>query len=73
MEVKVEQIGDSLGVILPEELVEALQLKAGSRIKLERKGNELQIQQSDASFETWSHAYQQLKEDYKEVLKALAK
>lgn len=73
MEVKIQKIGNSLGVILPDELIKELQLKSGDTLRLGRKWTALEIQQNEKEFEVWSEAYQQLNTHYEEVLKALAK
>lgn len=73
MEAKIRKIGNSLGVLLPKQLIEELHLKAGDKLSIEKtdKGIELSVQ--DTEFEKWVEGFNQLNMDYKEVLKALAK
>lgn len=73
MEGKIRKIGNSLGVILPKQLIEELHLKTGDKISIERKGSNLELRPVDPEFEEWAEAYGQLNTDYKDVLKALAK
>jgi putative addiction module antidote len=73
MEAKIRKVGNSLGVILPKQLIEDLHLKTGDKLRIERKGSNLELQPIDPEFEDWAEAYGQLSEDYKDVLKALAK
>jgi len=72
MDSKVRKIGNSLGVILPKQLIEELHLKSGDKIRIERKGSNLELRPVDSEFEEWAEAYRQLNIDYKDVLKALA-
>jgi len=73
MEGKIRKVGNSLGVILPKQLIDELHLKTGDKIAIERKGNNLELRPVDPEFEEWAEAYDQVNKDYKDVLKALAK
>lgn len=73
MEGKIRKIGNSLGVILPKQLVDELHLKTGDKVSIERKGSNLEIRPVDPEFEDWAEAYREVNTDYKDVLKALAK
>jgi antitoxin MazE len=72
MEAKIRKIGNSLGVILPKQLIEELHLKTGDKVRIERKGSNLELHPFDPEFEEWAEAYRQVNTDYKDVLKALA-
>ncbi len=72
MEGKIRKVGNSLGVILPKQLIEELHLKTGDKVSIERKGSNLELRPVDPEFEEWAEAYRQLNTDYKDVLKALA-
>lgn len=72
MEAKIRKVGNSLGVILPKQMIEELNLKTGDKLRIERKGSNLQLQPVDSEFEDWAEAYRQLNTDYKDVLKALS-
>lgn len=72
MEAKIRKIGNSLGVILPKQLIDKLHLKTGDKVSIERKGSNLELRPVDPEFEEWAEAYRQVNTDYKDVLKALA-
>lgn len=72
MEGKIRKVGNSLGVILPKQLIEELHLKTGDKVSIERKGSNLELRPIDPEFEEWAEGYRQLNTDYKDVLKALA-
>jgi putative addiction module antidote len=72
MEAKIRKVGNSLGVILPKQLIDELHLKTGDKLKIERKGSGIELFPVDPEFEDWAEAYRQLNSDYKEVLKALS-
>lgn len=72
MEGKIRKVGNSLGVILPKQLIEELHLKTGDKITIERKGQNLELRPVDPEFEEWTEAYRKVNTDYKDVLKALA-
>lgn len=73
MEGKVRKVGNSLGVILPKQILEELHLKKGDKITFERKGSNLELRPVDPEFEEWAEAYREVNSDYKDVLKELAK
>jgi putative addiction module antidote len=73
MEAKIRKVGNSLGVILPKQLIEDLHLKSGDKVTIEREGSSLQLRPVDPEFEDWAEAYRQVNIDYKDVLKALSK
>lgn len=72
MEGKIRKIGKSMGVILPEQLIEELHLKTGDTVSIKRKGSSLEIRPIDPDSKECAEAYRQLNTDYKDVLKALA-
>lgn len=73
MEAKIRKIGNSLGVILPKQLIDELHLKTGDILSIEKKGGNLELRPVDPEFAEWAEAYRQVNTDYKDVLKALAK
>lgn len=72
MEAKIRKIGNSLGVILPKQLIDELHLKTGDKLSIEQKGTKLELRPVDPEFEEWAEAYRKANTDYKDVLKALA-
>lgn len=73
MEGKIRKVGNSLGVILPKQMIDELHLKSGDKVTIERKGSNLELRPIDPEFEDWAEAYKEVNTDYKDVLKALAK
>lgn len=73
MEGKIRKVGNSLGVILPKQMIDELHLKSGDKVTIERKGANLELRPIDPEFEDWAEAYKEVNTDYKDVLKALAK
>jgi putative addiction module antidote len=73
MEAKVRKIGNSMGVILPKQLIEELHLKKGDKLNITLKGKNVELSPVDPEFEEWAEAYRQVNKDYKDVLKELAK
>jgi len=73
MEGKIRKVGNSLGVILPKQMIDELHLKSGDKVTIERKGSNLELRPIDPDFEEWAEAYKEVNTDYKDVLKALAK
>jgi putative addiction module antidote len=73
MEAKVRKIGNSMGVILPKQLIEELHLKKGDKLSITLKGKSVELSPVDPEFEDWAEAYRHVNKDYKDVLKELAK
>jgi putative addiction module antidote len=73
METKIRQMGNSLGITLPKQLIDELHLKSGDKLTIEKKGANLELKPTDPDFEEWAKAYRQANIDYKVVLKELAK
>ncbi len=73
MEAKIRKIGNSLGVILPKQIIDELHLKTGDKMSIRQKGTNLELSPIDPEFEEWAEAYREVNTDYKDVLKALAK
>lgn len=51
MEGKIRKIGNSLGVILPKQIIDKLHLKSGDKFTIERKGANLKLRPADPEFE----------------------
>jgi putative addiction module antidote len=73
MEAKVRRVGNSLGIILPKELTDALHLKSGDKLSIQRSGTKIELVATDPEFQEWAEAYRELNSSYKEVLQELAK
>ncbi|MEX0608830.1 MAG: AbrB/MazE/SpoVT family DNA-binding domain-containing protein [Balneolaceae bacterium] len=73
MEAKIRKVGNSLGVILPKQLIDELHLKKGDKLTIEKEGNNLQLKPVNPEFEDWAEAYREANTNYKDVLQELAK
>ncbi len=73
MEAKIRKIGNSLGVILPKQLIDELHLKSGDKLNIEQSESGIELRTVDKEFEEWAEAYRQANTDYRDVLKELAK
>lgn len=73
MEGKIRKVGNSLGVILPKQIIDDLHLKSGDKVQILRNGSKMELLPLDQEFDDWAEAYDKLNTDYKDVLKALAK
>ncbi len=73
-ELKVRKIGNSLGVVLPKEAVERLQVDEGDRLLLlEGPGNAYQLTPYDPAFEKKMKKGEGIIRRYRNTLHALAK
>lgn len=73
MEAKIRKVGNSLGVILPKQVIEELHLKKGDKLTIESNNGDLHLKPVSSDFEDWAEAYRMANKDYKDVLKELAK
>jgi putative addiction module antidote len=73
METTIRKVGNSLGVILPKQLIDNLNLKNGDTLSINQNGNMIEIKPVDVEFEKWLDSYNELNLNYKEVMQALAK
>lgn len=73
MELKVRKIGNSYGVILPAEVLKALQVKEGGVLTLLPHGNGFQLSAEDAEFDEQMAVARSLIARYGATLRELAK
>lgn len=73
MELKVRKIGNSYGVILPAEVLKALQVKEGGVLTLLPHGNGFQLSAEDAEFDEQMATARSLITRYGATLRELAK
>ena len=71
--VKVRKVGNSLGFILPKEVVEHLYLKEGDSLQVIEEEAGIKLTPYDPSFEKWAISYEHTNRKYKNALKELAK
>jgi len=71
--VKIHKIGDSLGITLPEEVLQQLNVGEGDNVFLTETKDGVQITVGDPEFERAMKAYKKGSEKYKNALRELAK
>lgn len=70
---KIRKIGNSLGTILPTEVVRALHLKEGDSVYLTRDADGVHITPYDPDFEANMEAFEEGRRAYRNALRELAK
>lgn len=74
VELKVRKFGNSLGVVLPKEVIQRLQAGDGERLFLIEAGNgEYRLTPYDPSFEQKMTKAEEIMTRYRNTLRALAK
>jgi putative addiction module antidote len=71
--VKVTQIGNSLGVVLPKELVERLGITRGQQLSVVETANGIELSPFDAEFEEQMRLAEEIMDKYRDTLRELAK
>jgi putative addiction module antidote len=72
MNVTVRKIGNSEGVILPKEVLERMNMKAGDQLQLVDTGKGIALEPVDDSFERQMEAARKVMDKYKVALQKLA-
>ena len=70
--IKIQKIGDSLGIILPPEVLEQLNLEEGDNVFVIKTENGVQITTHDPNFARAMKAYKKVSQKYKNALRELA-
>jgi putative addiction module antidote len=74
MRLEIKKIGNSDGLILPRELMQRLDLKRGQQLHIvELAGGGFQVLPYDPDFEATLEVADQIMDEYKDTLTALAK
>ena len=74
MKIEIKKIGNSDGVILPRELMQRLDLKRGQQLHVvELAGGGFQALPYDPDFEATMDVADEIMDDYRDTLSALAK
>lgn len=73
MELKLRKIGNSYGVLLPAEVLKALNVEAGSKLTLLPNDKGYQLSVEDSEFEEQMRAARSLMTRYNRTLRELAK
>jgi putative addiction module antidote len=72
-QVKVTQIGNSLGVVLPKEIVERLGVTRGQHLSLSETANGIELSPYDPEFEAQMRLAEEIMDRYRDTLRELAK
>lgn len=72
-QVKVTQIGNSLGVVLPKELVARLRLAKGQRLSVSETPNGIELSPFDPDFSEQMRIAEEIMDEYRDTLRELAK
>jgi len=74
MKIEIKKIGNSDGLILPKELMQRLDLKRGQRLHIvELAGGGFQVLPYDPDFEKTMDIADEVMDEYRDTLAALAK
>jgi putative addiction module antidote len=74
MKIQIKKIGNSDGLILPEELMQRLDLKPGQQLHIvELAGGGFQALPYDPDFEKTMNVAEEIIDEYRDTLAALAK
>jgi putative addiction module antidote len=72
-QVKVTQIGNSLGVVLPKEIVDRLGIIRGQQLSLSETANGIELSPFDPAFEEQMRLAEDIMDRYRDTLRELAK
>lgn len=72
-QVKVTQIGNSLGVVLPKDIVERLGITRGQHLSVVATANGIELSPFDAEFEEQMRLAEEIMVKYRDTLRELAK
>lgn len=72
-QLKLRRIGNSVGVVLPKELLAVLNAKEGDDISVTEMPNGIQLNKPDSEFEAHMEEVEKIMERYPNTLRALAK
>ncbi len=73
MELKLRKIGNSYGVILPADMLDALQVKEGGKLTLLPNDKGFQLTAEDSEFDEQMRRARSLMSRYSQTLRELAK
>ena len=73
LKVKLRPIGNSLGVILPAEILSRLRLQAGDDLFVSETKTSVELSAFDPEFENSMKAFNEVRKKYKNAFRKLAK
>ncbi|HAA32114.1 MAG TPA: AbrB/MazE/SpoVT family DNA-binding domain-containing protein [Cyanobacteria bacterium UBA8553] len=71
--IKIHKIGDSLGITLPQEVLQQLDVGEGDNVFVTKTADGVQITAGEPKFERAMKAYRKVSQKYKNALRELAK
>ena len=71
--VKVTQVGNSLGVVLPKEVVDRLGIARGHQLTLSVTANGIELSPFDPEFDEQMQLAEEIMDQYRDTLRELAK
>ena len=72
MVVKLRKVGNSIGLILPKNVIDNLHLKEGDVLEIFEDKNSIKLLPQNPEFALWANAYNKANTNYKNVLQQLA-
>ncbi|MCB1444380.1 MAG: AbrB/MazE/SpoVT family DNA-binding domain-containing protein [Rhizobiaceae bacterium] len=72
MDVKLRRVGNSMGIIIPKELLERYALQEGDDLELRAEEHRIVLHISDVAFQRQIQAARNMMEKYRVALKKLA-
>lgn len=72
-QVKLTQIGNSLGVVLPKDVVERLGISRGQQLSLSETANGIELSPYDPEFDEQMRLAEEIMDTYRDTLRELAK
>lgn len=73
MVIKLRKVGNSIGLILPRNIINNLHLKAGDTLEVKEEDNSIKLLPQNPEFSRWAEAYDKANINYKNALQQLAK
>ena len=73
MVVKLRKVGNSIGLILPKNIVENLNLKEGDVLEIQDDNKSIKLLPQNPEFAVWAEAYNKANTNFKNALQQLAK
>ncbi len=70
---KIRKVGNSLGIILPKEIIDRLFLQENDLVQMIEEPDGLRLTPYDAEFAEWAEAFRKTNTKYGNVLRELAK
>lgn len=70
---KIRRVGNSLGILLPKELLEDLRVREGDELSFDKVSGTYQVKPIDPHFEKLMAAHREVAEQYRNTFRELSK